>query len=322
MPSPGLSQLLASTLQELNSDVTDDIIGNNAIFKHLKVVKKTGGLTLTHPIHYAENKSFTWYQGWDALSTQTNEILTTAQFSWKQASINIQMSGLEEIQNAGDSQLIDLLETKIVNQKSTMRNRVSQALYSDGTGNGGKEIGGLQLVVADVPATGIVGGIDAATWSFWRNVSFDATTDGGTAANATNIQNYMDAVWVNLVSEDSSQKPSFILADNNYFRLYKQNLQAYQQITSGGSVQNLGMDLMFNGTPVYLDGGKGGYCPANHMYFLNENFLQLQIATGRDMTTPIGGERMPINQDGSITFYLFAGNLTCGSRDFQGVLKD
>jgi hypothetical protein len=42
--------------------------------------------------------------------------------------------------------------------------------------------------VADTPTSGTVGGIDRATYSFWRNQTYDATTDGGSAATTANIQ--------------------------------------------------------------------------------------------------------------------------------------
>jgi len=320
MASPGISQLITTTLQQLQDEIVDDVIANNNLLRHIKEVKVGGGRYLSHPIFYNENPSFQWYSGWETLSTQSAEVLTSAEYAWKQASCNVQMSGLEEIQNAEEEELINLLTAKITNMRSTFRNKLSAGLFSDGTGSGGKEIGGLQLIVADDPTTGTVGGINAATWTFWRNVAFDAGDDGSAAATASNIGAYMDAVFTQIYSADAGQSPDFIVADNNYFKLYKQSLQAALQVTSGAA-DSVGMDIRYNGIPVYLDGGKGGNCPANHMYFVNSDHLMLQTARSRAMAA-VGGERLPINQDGSITYTFWAGNLTCGSRGFQGVLKD
>jgi len=105
--------------------------------------------------------------------------------------VNVVCNGLEiDVQNTGPDQVIDLLTTRMENAEYTMMNNISTAVYADGTGSNSKEIGGLQHLVADTPTTGTVGGINRATStnSFWRNVTFDATTDGGAAATSANIQ--------------------------------------------------------------------------------------------------------------------------------------
>ena len=79
--------------------------------------------------------------------------------------LSVSISGLEELQNSGSERVIDLLESRIKNAERTMANNVSNDLYSDGTASGGKQIGGLQHIIADAPSTGTVGGINRATYS-------------------------------------------------------------------------------------------------------------------------------------------------------------
>ena len=93
--------------------------------------------------------------------------------------------------------------------------------------DGGKQIGGLQLLVADTPTSGTIGGIDRATWTFWRNISFSSVTNGGSAASSANIQSYMNRLYFQLVR--GSDKPDLYIADNNYYRLYLESLQAIQR---------------------------------------------------------------------------------------------
>jgi hypothetical protein len=52
-----------------------------------------------------------------------------------------------------------------------MINNISTDIYSDGTADGGRQINGLQALVAAVPTTGTVGGIDRSVTgnTFWRN---------------------------------------------------------------------------------------------------------------------------------------------------------
>ena len=61
------------------------------------------------------------------------------------------MSGLEEIQNAGKEQMIDLLASRIDVAEASIANTLSNSIYSDGTGHGGKEVTGLQNQVDHEP---------------------------------------------------------------------------------------------------------------------------------------------------------------------------
>ncbi len=325
MASPNVSQAVTATLQEIAPSIHMDIINNNALLSHIKTKSVRGGRYLVHNVSYAENESFMWYSEWEELSNQEAEIITAAEFYRKMCSVGIQMSGTEEMENAGESEILDLGLVKVQNATQTMKNKLGTALYADGTGSGGKEIGGLQHIISDTPSSGTVGGIDASIWEFWRNIAYDATTDGGAPATSSNIQSFMDAVFVQIYRDQDGQRPTLIVADNNYFNLYKQSLQTIQRITrdssSGGRVGSIGVGLEFNGAPVYLDGGIGGACPTNHMYFINGDHLCLQTDSSRNFTT-VGGERVPTQYDGMIQYQFWAGNITCGSRKTQGVLKD
>ena len=143
------------------------------------------------------------------------------------------ISGLEgDIQNAGAEKIIDLLTSRIKNAERTMTNQLSTGVYADGTGSSSKEIGGLQLLVSDDPTTGTVGGIDRSTSTntFWRSIRFRSVTDGGAAATSANMQSYMNQLWVQLVR--GSDTPDLIPADNAYWRLYLESMQAIQRVTN------------------------------------------------------------------------------------------
>src|SRR3990167_1176240 len=127
---------------------------------------------------------------------------------------------------------MDFLESRIKNAERTMMNNLSTSAYSDGTGSSSKEIGGLQLLIADTP-----------TNAFYRNISFDATTDGGAAADSANIQSYMNRVWVQVVR--GRDMPDLIVADNAYWRLYLESLQAIQRISSDRMAQAGFMSLKY-----------------------------------------------------------------------------
>lgn len=323
MATPNLSELITTTQRHRSGKLADNMNNNTALLKRLKskgnVKLISGGRTIVQELDYAENGTFMFYSGYEELDISPSEVLSAAEFDWKQASCVVSASGLEiDIQNAGKEQVIDLLEARIKNAERTMMNKMSTAIYSDGTAFGGKQIGGLQLLVSDT-GTGTVGGINSSTFSFWRNIVFDATTDGGSAATSANIGTYMNRVWVQLVR--NSDRPDLIMADNNYWRLYLESLQAIQRITTSDSNASIGFpSVKYMDADVVLDGGQGGACPANHMYFLNTDYIH--FVTHRDRNFVPLPKRMSVNQDAEIHPVLWAGGMTVSNRALQGLLKD
>ena len=265
--------------------------------------------------------TFKRYSGYESLNISPSDVFTGAEFNYAQAAVAVSISGLEMLQNSGKEAIIDLLDSRISNAERTLTNNIAVDCYSDGTADGSRQIGGLQLLIDPTPSTGTVGGIDASTTagSFWRNIAFDATTDGGAAATSATIQGYMNRVWVQLVR--GADHPDLIVADNNYYRLYLESMQAIQRIASDEMASAGFTSLKYMNADVVLDGGYGGGCGTNTMYFINTNYLYFRPHTDRNFT-PIGDERFATNQDAMVKLIGFAGNMTVSNRRLQGVLTD
>jgi len=324
MASPNLTEIVTTTLRSRTKQLADNVTKQTALLNRLnskgKVKPISGGRTIVQELEYAENGTYQRYSGYETLNIAPSDVFSAAEYDWKQASVAVTISGLEQIQNAGPERIIDLLESRISNAEKTMMNNIGVDCYSDGTADGGKQIGGLQLLVADTPASTTVGGISAATWSFWKNISFDATTDGGAAATSANIQSYMNRVWVQVVR--NTDKPDLIVADNNYWRLYLESLQAIQRITTVTDGATAGFpSVKYMTADVVLDGGFGGAAPTNHMYFLNTDYIFYRPSRDRNMSVE-DGDRVPVNQDAIVKMIMFAGNMTTSNRALQGLLKD
>lgn len=320
--NPNFDDILTTTLKDRTGIPADNITNNNAYLRFLDQKGNTslvdGGETLVKELDFAENGTFKYYSGYDVLDIQPSEVLSAAEFDWKQAAVVVTISGRQMRQNSGTNRVIKLIAARIKNAERTMKNQISIGIYSDGTGSSGLQIGGLQLLVADSPSTGTVGGIDRSAQAFWQNVSFDATTDGGAAATAANIQSYMEQVWVQLVR--GADNPTFIVADANYFQLFWNSLTTIQRITSTDKATSGFSSLEFAGpggsAPVMLDQA----APTNHMYFLNHEFLFWDVHTDANFS-PME-DRKSINQDSIVKPIIFMGNMTGSNLGLQGVLKD
>ena len=276
-----------------------------------------GGRTIVQELEYAENSTYTRYSGYELLNIQPSDIATAAEFDWKQASVAVSISGLEgEVQNTGESAIIKLISARVKNAEKTMMNNLSLDLYSNGTADSGKQIGGLQLLIADAPTAGVVGNIDRSQWSFWRNQNYSISGNLGAAASQANMQAAMNSLY--LATSRGNDHPDLWIADDTYYQFYWQSLQSIQRITSDEMAQAGFTSLKFMNSDVVFDGGIGGGCPAAHMYALNTDYLKFRPSTNRNMT-PLENVQS-INQDATVKLIVWAGNMTLSNAQLQGVL--
>ena len=324
-----VSDIIATNIQSRSGQLADNVTNNNALLRKIneRGNRKTfsGGNVILQEIMYNDTttNNTNSYSGYEVLNVAQNSPISAAQFSITQYASAVSISGLEMIQNSGKEAIIDLLDGRMEVAEAQLTNRIGGDVYLDGTGNSGKNITGLGAAVPDAPTTGTYGGIDRATWTFWRSVVFSGVTNGGAAVTASNIQQYMDAVAVQLIR--GTDKPDLIVADSVYYRLYLQSLQSIQRVTdSGSSMAGAGFaSLKYYGagmaSDVVLDGGIGAAATASHMWFLNTKYLMFRPHSDRNFV-PIGGERQAVNQDAIVKLIGWAGNLTSSGPQFCGVL--
>ena len=322
-----ITDIIATTIQSRSGELADNLTNNNALLKRLKskgnVRPFSGGNVILEEIMYNDpsTNNANSYSGYEVLNISPDSPISAAQYSITQYADAVTMSGLEMLQNASKEAIIDLLDGRMQVSEARLLNRIASDIYGDGTGNGGKNITGLAAAIPDDPTTGTYGGINRANWAFWQSKKYSGTTDGGAAVSSTNIQKYMTSLAIQLVR--GNDKADLIVADNNYYSLYVQSLQAIQRITSEESAAGGFASLKFYGggtsADVVLDGGVGNACTANHMFFLNTNYIFLRPHKERNFV-PIGGERQAINQDAIVKLYGWAGNLTTSNRFLQGLL--
>jgi hypothetical protein len=321
MASPNLSEIITTTLRNRTGKLADNVTKQTALLSRLrqrgKVKPVSGGRTIVQELEYAENSTYQRYSGYETLNIAPSDVFTAAEFDYKQLSVAVTISGLEQLQNSGPNAIIDLLEARISNAEKTMVNNIASDCYSNGTASGGKQIGGMQLLVSSTPTTGTVGGIDRSLWTFWQNQKFGGVADGGAATSAANIQSYMNRLWVRQVRNNDA--PDLIVADNNYWTFYLESLQAIQRITQVSEASAGFTSLKYMSADVVLDGGFGGFAPTNTMYFVNTDYIFLRPHSDRNFSLA-DADRVPVNQDAVVKILLWAGNMTISNSFLQGVL--
>lgn len=317
MATPNLSELITTTLRRRDKKIIDNFTNKNALLKRLKdkgkVKKVSGGRTIVKPIYYDDNNTFQRYADYETLNTAASDVISAAEYEWKQANVNVVISGAERRKNSGESQLFDLLESRIENAILTMENNICSDLYSAGTADGGKQINGLQALVAGDPTTGTVGGINRATYTFWRNQAYDFSANAVTPS-ATTIQAAMNDQYVNCLR--GADQTDLILAANNYWLFYLASLQANQRFTDADSGMAGFTSIKFMNADVVPDGGSG--IPTSTMYFLNTNYLSFDVHPDAFMSPD--DEITSINQDAVVVPIRFMGNLTMSNAARQGIV--
>jgi hypothetical protein len=325
MASPNLSELVTTTLRNRQGELADNVSKSNALLSRLNAKGNidlvSGGRTIVRELEYAENSTFQYYSGYETLNISPSDVFSAAEYSWKQAAVNVSWSGLENrIQNAGSEASIKLVASRIRNAERTMANQISIGIYSDGTGSAGKQVTGLQSQVADAPSTGIVGGINRANFSFWQNQTVTITSTDST----TELQSDMRTLWT--ACSRGTDRPDLIVAGATLYNLFWASLSDIQRITNADEGVQGFKSLSFLDAPVVLDGGQatgsaldwGGGLSATRMYMLNTDYLYWSVHSATNMV-PMD-EKMSLAQDATVVPLLWAGNLTMSNAGLQGVL--
>jgi hypothetical protein len=317
-----VSDIIATTIQSRTGTIADNVTKNNMLLTRLKqrgnIKTFGGGNVILEELSFQANGNAGWYSGYDLLPIAAQDVISAAQYDIKQAACPVTISGLDQLQNSGREQIIDLLEARVNVGESSMANLIADGLYSDGTAAGGKEIDGLLKQVSQAPGTGVVGGIDRLTWSFWRNQTVDVSVSGSGATSASNIQSYFNRLWASCVR--GNDRPDLIVLDNVYWGFYMASLQAIQRFSDSETAKLGFVTVKFMDADVVLDGGIGGFMPASVAYFLNTKYIKYRPHRDRNMVPLSPGQRYSVNQDAAVQILAWAGNLTMSGAQFQGVM--
>lgn len=303
--------LLSTTLDNYRKTLTDNIFRSRPLlwwFTEKNSVRKlSGGVTIVEPLIYAEGQAGS-YGEWDAISIVPQEGMSAAQYPWRQLFATIAISGLEEAQNNGEEAIINLLKAKVMQAEETLKSKLNKQLYSDGTGNSGKDFLGLKALISAGGTS--VGGIDATdalnTW--WRSV-VRPWAGGDTPSKA--MGNAYNA------ASDGNDVIDGIFMDQASYEFYESTLTPnvrYQDVKSA----NAGFtSLMFKQAPTYWDRD----CPAQTIYGLNSKYITVVGHTDRwfkqspfsdGLSAQVGGTATTV--DARYALITSFGNMTVNNR--------
>ena len=223
------------------------------------------------------------------------------------------MTGLEEAQNDGPSRMHNLITARIKVAEATMQNQIGAAIFYSNTENGGKSIGGLQHLVADLPTSGTVGGIprDSSSNAWWRNQYYDFLTETVTAS-ATTIQHAMNLMWMR--TERGTEHVDLVVAGETYFSYYEESLQAQQRFMDTSKAVGGFNGYKYKSATVFYDPN----CSSTRMYMLNTKYLHFRPYRERNFV--VLKDKVAVNQDATVTPLYWMGNMTTSNAARQAVI--
>lgn len=314
------SELVSTTYRNHSSEIADNVSKHNALFRRLTSTGKKrtedGGISIVQPLEYAVNSTYQRYSGYDTLNINAVDVISAAEFPWRQVAVNLAVSGLEMRTNNGENRIINFVKSKIKNAQHSFENGLSTDLYSDGTAT--NQINGIQALIADA-GTGTVGGIASATYSFWQNrvQSAAAPLQGGSAItpSATTIESLMLPLWIALTR--GTDQPDLIVMSDDYFTMFEQSQSSLKRYSSDEPGQAGMLSMKYKTADVFFDSSGG--IPSAHAYFINSKYIDLVVHSQADMTMLDSVDS--INQDAMVKSIIWQGNLAVSNRQLQGVLK-
>lgn len=327
MPTPGQStlfttftELVTTTYRNHKKEIADNVSEHNALYKRLttkgRVRREDGGLSIVVPLDYAENSTYQRYSGYDPLDVGASEVLSAAEFPWRQQATHVTASGLEIRSNSGENRIVNLVKSRIKNAQRTMANNLSEDFYS--AGSLANQIGGLQSLISDA-GTGTVGGINSTTFPFWQNTiqSAAAPLQGGGAItpSATTIESLMLPLY--LRTTRGADVVDLIVMSENYFTFYEQSQTSLKRYAPEDNGKGGMISMKYKGADVFWDSAASGI-PGSRGYFINTDFMEVVVHQDADME--IMPEMRAINQDAIVIPVIHQCNLVISNRKRQGVM--
>lgn len=289
--------------------IYDQFYRSNVVFFRLNARNKKklqGGTQIEVPLHFQGLAAGGAYQGYDVMDMVPSDTIKNGAWDWKQYYTPVVIDGLTLIKADSPEAVVNLLSAYFEIARQDMANNLGTGLWSDGSN--AKQIDGLKGAVDDSTVLATYGGLLRSANTWWKS-QFDAATATLTLAS-------MQTMFGNC-TEGGRHPTIIVVTQANYNRYVALSVggQAFP-VQPGGHdeilAQNGFTNVLYNNVPLLVD----SKVPANHLFFLNEDYMDLYVNSTVDFYMKEFKE--PVNQDVYATSILWAGNLIIENCARQG----
>lgn len=294
MAAPNRGQIVAAAWEDyVNTNPQDQVFNYFWLLENLRVgnsFTKGAGDPIAGTIEYSTNTTVKSMAELESIDVTRVDVFDRFEYAWKFMGGLIVMSEFEKLVTSGGAGKFDLEAGKMENLKKTMQSTINTDMFSDGTGSGGKQAGGLQLLVSTAPTSGTVGTISRSAYSFWRN---QALSGAKTTTAYDNLKGTMRSLYNLCSSGVGMQTPEFAVTDRTTFEGYESLGVSLERLDRVSVTDKLlsgfkGDHIMFKDIPLAYDNA----CPSGNCYILNRRNLKIRYGLWMKAFPP----GTPVNQ--------------------------
>jgi len=325
-----LTELEVATKENFMPVVTQQIYKQSPILSRIFKIAQEGkfgmaapsydGRKIVEPLEIADVAVAGAYKTADTWNPGTTEVLTGAAFDWRMYYISLKIHNKDVEANKGASRMIDIAAVKFQNAVRVIRKSLATDFYGsqDDTDVNERMIGIGAICAADKT----IGSLAQGSHAWWQG-QID-TAEG----NRSLTWKLMNAMYYKTKWYGNSEPATLIVCSEGVLQDYEDSLTKVAEAAPSPLVQ---IATMMSKGPKTIDGGYDAFffkqipmvadpfCPANTMYFLNENYLKWRLlkafsATGWAQLRDQGKDWM----QNTIFGY---GALTTSAPNKQGVIE-
>jgi len=316
LPNTNFDQITAITNDVFLPTLPDLVFDQNVFWKMASKggTKVQGGAAIRQPVLYQFSKDGAYFD-YEKASTAAEDQVTSAEFPWKLYRQRIVISDPELHRNDGPEAIHRLLKAKMMGAANAIRDALGTDLFVTSYGDSVRNINSLPNVLGDStfpasPLPTIAGGIDKATYTFWRGTNYDY------AGNTLGEYDEMATAWWQIV--DGDIKPNLILSHTTPVRVHQIEAagsgHTADRYVNTNDLKSGFTTYSFQGVPWVTD----LHCSTTELYMLNMNFLDLVSHANRNFT--MRKFQQPDDQDVNIGFIYWMGNLTVSDPSRSGIM--
>ena len=293
-----ITSFLAATIEKMVNDgvVADAIYKKRWLLNKLMetdaVLTVDGGERLRGAFQYAKNSTASSYADDEVLDVTIQDNETSWFVNWKQYSASIVITGKEITLNKGnETRLFNLLAQRTRDAAQSVQDDVVVGLFSDGTGNGSKDITGFEAAMETTPGSTSYASVPTSN-SAWQNISI--TSVGAAAVNL--LPNMRSGA--NQVLEIGGEGPNVgvdLWVTTRAIHESYEALHVPAQRYGPDQSPDFGLEQTpkFKGVPVIWD----PQCTTGMMYGLTTSACGLACHEDRKFAESEEGLQKPVNQD-------------------------
>ena len=266
-----LDLLYTTTWANRRQGVADNIFEMTAFYFWLKekggMDTEEGGRRIEENLRYAKSDNVMWIGKGGTVKMGDMDHLTIAYYPWRYLVDSIVRFFADDQKNRSKSKILDIANSKIDTSQDTLVEELEKRLIGSGEG---LQMLGLQDLVSDDPTVaGNLGGIDQATYPWWRNQYHTAGTDF-----ATQGINRMRKMLNDCTNNLGMDRPEIILNSQSVYEAYDEETEAQRRVVNK-TLGDAGFEnIEYKGVPLiwtpYMDDSAGN----GRQYFLNTRFLK------------------------------------------------